>query len=96
MEYVRRHDPGSSIDFVATPRKSEYPCLEARAQAFEETVSVALFASAWLQHSWKDPRASQTARLIARLLAACSSQPALEGPDLFAAARRFLEEEGRD
>lgn len=67
--------------------------LRSRIAALEEAVSLALFASAWLQHSRKDPRASAGARAVARLLAACSGQPVLQGPDTFAAARRFLEEE---
>jgi hypothetical protein len=67
--------------------------LEARAQAFEEAVSLALFTSAWLQHSRKDPRASQIARMIARLLAASSAKPSHQGSDSFAAARNFLGQE---
>ena len=67
--------------------------LRARVEALEEAVSLALFASAWLQHARRDPGASGGARVVARLLAACSGQPSLHGPDTFAAARRFLEEE---
>jgi hypothetical protein len=68
-------------------------CQKARAQAFEEAVSLALFASAWLQHSLRDPRASSAARVVAHLLAACSNRPAIQGPDAFAVARQVLEEE---
>ena len=93
MEYSSQYNLGSGLDFVPADRNPDYSCLEARAQAFEEAVSLALFTSAWLQHTRKDSRASQAARLIARLMAACSSRPALQGPDSFAAARRFLEEE---
>lgn len=67
--------------------------LRARVAALEEAVSLALFASAWLQHAGKDPHASNGARVVAKLLAACSGQPSLQGPDAFAAARRFLEDE---
>ena len=66
---------------------------QARAQAYEEAVSLALFASAWMQHTGRDARASRGARQVARLLAAASGQPSLQGPDAFAAARRMLEEE---
>ncbi len=67
--------------------------LRARLAALEEAVSLALFASAWLQHAHRDPAASGGARMVAKLLAACSGQPTLRGPDSFAAARRFLEDE---
>jgi hypothetical protein len=80
--------------FQAVPplaKKPDYPCLEARAQALEEAVSLALFASAWLQHSQKDPRASKGARMVAHLLAACSGETIIHGPEAFAKARRFLE-----
>lgn len=96
MEYGSRHHLGPGHEFMATPGYSDYSCLEARAQAFEEAVSMALFASAWLQHRRKDARASQSARLIARLLASCSNQPTLQGPDAFAAARQFLEDESHE
>lgn len=80
------------VEIPGPARTRDYSCLEARAQAFEEAVSMALFAAAWLQHSRKDPRASEGAQTVARLLAACCRQPLLQGPDSFAAARRFLAE----
>ena len=93
MELLNQPSDGTSTPFRGPEGRADLPSLVARAQAMEEAVSLALFASAWLQHSKKDPRASRGARTVAQLLAACSGQPAMRGPDCFAAARRFLEEE---
>lgn len=92
MELGSSQPVSPRMEIPGLERTRDYSCLEARAQAFEEAVSMALLAAAWLQHSKKDPRASEGAQAVARLLAACSGQPLLHGPDSFAAARRFLEE----
>jgi len=78
---------------IAPALDPDYPFLEARAQALEEAISLALFTSAWLQHSRKDPQASKGARMVAHLLAASSGETRIHGPDAFAKARRFLEGE---
>jgi hypothetical protein len=92
MEREDRLGTNETIDFSRPVGPLDERCLQARTQAFEEAVAMALFASAWLQHSRQDAQASRTAKLIARLLAATTGSASLHGFEPFAAARKFLED----
>lgn len=87
--------PAPSESMPATPMGPATPmsesCLQARAQAYEEAVSLALYAAAWMEHTAKDARGSAGARKVAHVLAASAGRNALHGPDAFAEARRMLE-----